>query len=77
MFSSESLGRLLLIAGGMIFLLGLALILVGRIPWVDRLPGDIVLRGERFGCYVPLATSVLLSALLTLLLNLMARILNR
>lgn len=72
----ESLGRLLLIAGGMIFLLGLALILAGRIPWVDRLPGDIVLRGERLGCYIPLTTSILLSVLLTLLLNLMARILK-
>jgi hypothetical protein len=74
---SESLGRLLLFAGGMIFLLGLVLILAGRIPWVGRLPGDIVLRGERLGCYVPLTTSILLSVLLTLLLNLVIRILNR
>ncbi len=73
----ESLGRFLLIIGGVIFLLGLAIILVGRIPWAGQLPGDIVVRRERFGCYIPLATSILLSILLTLLLNLAARVLRR
>jgi hypothetical protein len=73
----ESLGRFLLIIGGMIFLLGLVITLVGRIPWAGQLPGDIVVQRERFGCYFPLATSILLSILLTLLLNLAARILKR
>ena len=41
------------------------------------MPGDIVIRRERFGCYIPLATSILLSLLLTLLLNLVGRILKR
>ena len=73
----ESLGRFLLIIGGMIFLLGLVLTLAGRIPWVGRLPGDIAIQRGRFGCYIPLATSILLSILLTLLLNLIGRILKR
>jgi len=73
----ESLGRLLLIIGGMLLLLGLTLTLAGRIPWVGRLPGDIVIEREKFGCYIPLATSILLSLLLTLLLNLVARIMGR
>ena len=77
MSSFDSLGRSLLIIGGMIFLLGLALTLAGRIPWVGRLPGDIAIQRERFGCYVPLASSILLSILLTLLLNLVVRILRR
>lgn len=73
----ESLGRFLLIIGGMIFLLGLVITLAGRIPWAGRLPGDIVIQRERFGCYIPLATSILLSIVLTLLLNLIARVLRR
>jgi len=73
----ESLGRYLLIIGGMVFLLGLLLTLAGRIPWVGRLPGDIAIQRERFGCYVPLATCILLSVVLTLFLNLIARILKR
>jgi len=73
----ESLGRFLLIIGGVIFLLGLVLTLAGRIPWVGQLPGDMVIQGERFGCYLPLASSILLSILLTLLLNLVVRMLRR
>lgn len=73
----ESLGRYLLIIGGMVFLLGLLLTLAGRIPWVGRLPGDIAIQRERFGCYAPLATCILLSVVLTLFLNLIARILKR
>jgi hypothetical protein len=73
----ESLGRFLLIIGGVTFLLGLVLTLAGRIPWAGQLPGDIVIRRERFGCYIPLATSILVSILLTLLLNLVVRMLKR
>jgi hypothetical protein len=72
-----SLGRFLLIFGGMIFLLGVVLMLAGRIPWAGQLPGDIVIQRGRFRCYIPLATSILLSILLTLLLNLAVRILRR
>ena len=75
--SFEPLGRLLLVIGGMIFLLGLVLTFAGRIPWVGQLPGDIIFRRERFGCYFPLATSILLSVLLSLLLNLVVRIFTR
>lgn len=73
----EALGRSLLIIGGVIFFLGLVLILAGRIPGLGRLPGDIVIERDRFGCYIPLATSILLSIVLTLLLNLLVRIWRR
>jgi len=72
----ESLGRLLLIIGGAIFLLGLVLTLAGRVPWVGRLPGDIRIEREHFSLYFPIVTCILLSILLTLLLNLIIRILR-
>jgi len=72
----ESLGRLLLIIGGVIFLLGLVLTLAGRVPWVGRLPGDIRIEREHFSLYFPIVTCILLSILLTLLLNLIIRILR-
>ncbi len=64
------LGLLLLITGGV-------LVLAGKIPWLGRLPGDLVIRNENMTCFLPLATSILLSLVLTLLLNLLARFLNK
>jgi hypothetical protein len=72
-----NLGRLLLVMSGLIALLGLCLLLAGKVPVLGRLPGDITLRRGNVSCFVPIATSILLSVLLTLLLNLIARLLSR
>lgn len=52
---------------------GLLLSFGGRIPWLGRLPGDIVVERPAFRFYFPLATSVLLSLLLTGILWLFRR----
>ena len=67
------LGRLLLLVGVLIVVLGAALMLADRVPFVGRLPGDLTLRGEGWTVYVPIATSIALSVLLTAALNLFAR----
>ena len=63
------LGRLLMIVGGVMVLAGAGLILLGRtgIP-LGKLPGDIVYRGKNSTVHFPLATSVILSVVLTLVL---------
>jgi hypothetical protein len=63
------LGKLLLVLGGMIILVGAALLLAGRfnLP-LGRLPGDFVYRGKNTVFYFPLATSILLSIILSLIL---------
>jgi hypothetical protein len=66
-------GRVLMIAGALLFVVGLVLSLGPRVPWLGRLPGDIVYRRGSFTFYFPLATSILLSLLLTLLLSLFRR----
>lgn len=68
---------MLLILGGMIALLGLLILLVGHIPFLGKLPGDITIRRGNFTCFVPIVTSILLSLLLTIILNLLARLLSR
>ena len=73
----QDIGRLLLLFGGLIFLLGLVLTLSGRLPWLGQLPGDIRIEREGFGCFIPIVTSILLSLLLTVLLNVVIRLLNR
>ena len=66
-------GRVLLVVGGILVLLGALLVLGGRVPWIGRLPGDIVYRRGNFTFYFPIVTSILLSLLLTLLLSLFRR----
>jgi hypothetical protein len=68
-----SLGRVLIIFGGCLVLAGLLILVAPRIPWIGRLPGDIIVRKKNFTFYFPLATSIVLSVLLTVLFNLFRR----
>ena len=63
------IGRALLVLGGVLLVVGLLFTLGSRIPGVGRLPGDIVYRKGNFTFYFPLVTSVLLSLVLTAVLN--------
>lgn len=74
---SVQLGRILLILGGAIALLGLALIIWPRIPFLGRLPGDINLRVGPVSVFAPLVTCLLLSVVLTIAVNLVAWWLRR
>lgn len=67
-----SLGRLLILAGAGIALVGVLMLLVQHVG-LGRLPGDLVWRRGNFTLFVPLATSLILSLLLTVLLNLLFR----
>ncbi len=68
------LGKLLVVAGAVVIIAGLALILLGRanVP-IGRLPGDIVYRGKNTTFYFPLATSILVSVALSVLLYVIGR----
>lgn len=70
----SELGRILIVLGGVLILAGIVLVLFGRLhlPF-GRLPGDIIYRGKNTTFYFPLATSILLSLLLTLVLYLIGR----
>lgn len=72
MFSLESFGKLLLIGGGLIAVVGLLLLMAGRLG-LGRLPGDIIIERENFAFYFPLATMLILSVILTVVLNLLRR----
>jgi hypothetical protein len=61
------LGKLLIIMGALIAGVGVLLLVGDKIPWVGRLPGDILIRKGRFTFYFPIVTSILLSIFLTLL----------
>jgi hypothetical protein len=65
------LGLILVLAGGSLWLLGRTGLPVGR------LPGDIRIEGENGSCYAPIVTMLLLSVVLTIVLNVIVRLLNR
>ena len=68
------MGRVLIAAGIVLIVLGIAVSLGGRLPVkLGRLPGDFVFRGKNSVFYFPLATSLLLSLLLSLVLWLLRR----
>lgn len=69
----DSLGKMLILFGVVLALLGGLLLVAGKIPFLGRLPGDIVIRRENWSVYFPLTTSILISILLTLLLSLFGR----
>jgi hypothetical protein len=68
-------GKLLVLLGGIVVMVGMGLILLGRtnLP-IGRLPGDIIYRGKHTTFYFPLATSILLSVVLSILLYVIGRI---
>lgn len=70
---ASSLGRGLVYLGLGLALLGGLVVLLGRVVDLGNLPGDLVYRGENVRVYVPIATMIVLSVILTLLLNLALR----
>jgi len=69
----SDLGRMLLVVGGLLAAVGLVMLLAGKVPFLGRLPGDIVYRKGGTTVYIPLVTCLLLSLILSLLLNLFRR----
>ncbi|HHI97768.1 MAG TPA: DUF2905 domain-containing protein [Thermodesulfatator atlanticus] len=69
----ESLGKMLILLGVFIIVTGLLLVFGSKIPFLGRLPGDIVIKRGNFTFYFPLATCIVLSILLTLILSLFTR----
>ena len=67
------LGRLLILFGVVAIVTGAVLLVLPRIPWLGRLPGDVVVERERFTLYLPIVTSIVVSIVLTVLLNLFFR----
>ena len=68
----EALAKTLIIVAAAIGLLGLALLAAAKLG-LHRLPGDIVIRRGRFGLYAPVGLMIVLSLILTIVLNLVSR----
>jgi hypothetical protein len=79
MSALEPLGRMLIILGAVLLVLGVGILLMERlsVPFVGRLPGDILWRRGNVTVYFPLVSCLLLSVALTVVLNLILWLLHR
>ena len=68
-----ALGRVLILLGVVLILVGVWVTWGPRVPWLGRLPGDFVLGGESWKIYLPLGTCIVLSVILSLVLRLISR----
>lgn len=68
----DTFGRLLLIGGGLIAFTGLVFLIFARLG-LGRLPGDILIQRGNFTLYFPLVTMIVISIVLTLLVNFLRR----
>lgn len=73
----SELGKILLGFGLVMVILGVVLLvagnLSGKVPWLGRLPGDIYVHRDNWTFYFPLATSLLISIILTIIFSLFGR----
>lgn len=68
-----TLGKSLVVIGLVIAGVGILLALAPKLPWLGRLPGDIMIKKDNFQFYFPLATCIVISLLLTLLFYIFRR----
>ena len=67
------LGRLLIVIGVILVLVGAVFLLAPKLPWLGKLPGDISFTRGNFSFYFPLGTCILISIILTLIMYLLRR----
>jgi hypothetical protein len=69
----EPIGRSLVVIGVFITILGAIMLVTPRLPWLGRLPGDIVIRTENATVYIPITTMLIVSVVLSVVLNVIGR----
>ncbi len=63
-------GRILIILGAVLIAAGLVILGIQKLPFIGKLPGDILIKRERFTFYFPIATSIIIGILMSLILYL-------
>lgn len=73
----SDIGKILLIVGGVIIILGLILTFSGHIPFLGKLPGDIIIKKENFTFYFPVVTMIIVSVVLSIIASLIIRFIGK
>lgn len=70
---TPQLGKLLIVLGVVLIVVGAVFLFADRIPWLGKLPGDMIFKRGRTTVYIPIVTMLIVSVLLTLILNFFGR----
>lgn len=73
MFELNSAGKILMLFGIIIFLVGGLFVIGDKVPWLGKLPGDICIRKNNFTFFFPITTCIIISLTLSLLLIILKR----
>jgi len=76
-YTMEIIYKLLIVAGGALLLTGVVLWLLSKAGFSGGLPGDIRIQGANYSCFIPIASMILLSVVLTVVVNIILRIINK
>jgi hypothetical protein len=77
MFGVEHMGKFLILFGVFIAILGLVLVLANKVPFLGRLPGDIFIQKGDFQFHFLIVTGLVISLLLTIIVNVIIRLFGR
>jgi hypothetical protein len=64
-----AIGKMFIILGIILIVVGIAFLFGDKIPYIGKLPGDIYIKKERFSFYFPITTSIIISIILTILFS--------
>ena len=67
------MGTMLILMGIVLIILGIIITVGPKIPWIGRLPGDIIIKKEHFSFYFPITSCIIISIVLTLLFYLLRK----
>lgn len=67
MIPVSGLGKILIVTGLVIASIGVLLVLTPKVPWLGKLPGDLLIKKDNFRFYFPVTTCVIISIILTFL----------
>jgi hypothetical protein len=73
----DEMGRLLILGGLFMMVAGLLFTFWQKLPFLGRLPGDIVVQKEGFSFFFPLVSSIVISLILTIVLNVILKLFGR
>ena len=73
MSNITGLGKILVLSGSVLIIVGVLFMLANKAPWIGKLPGDIYIKRENLNFYFPITTSILLSIVISLILFFIGR----
>ncbi len=68
------IAKIIILLGVFLVVIGVILLFIGKVPFLGKLPGDVVIKKDHFTFYVPLASSIIISILISLILYLIGKL---